>query len=386
MDALSSILFWGCFGILIYIYAGYILILQIKVRLHPFRHKPDESHQPAISILFAARNEMASLPAKMESIRNLRYPREKVQTLIASDASTDGADEYLAAQDDVHFTALKSHQGKNASLNAILPHAKGDVLFFTDANTILHPGCLQAAARHFHDPHVGLIVGELTFKQEENWNAVGRGAGLYWKYENHIKRLESRLGSLLVGGGSLLIVRRSLVETLDPRIANDLEIPARVGAKGYKILYEPECLGFEKAHTRAGEEWGRTSRIVARGLRGFVVLLPIFLKTPMRFWQFVSHKFLRWFTLPLVLGAMLGAWALRDNFIPGAFFYLSLVGMLLAGIGLCALPYSPASKWMRPFTLAAHMTIMHCAALWGILKALFGRTPATWDIPESTRE
>ncbi|MGC9326330.1 MAG: glycosyltransferase [Candidatus Hinthialibacter sp.] len=337
-------------------------------------------------MLFAARNEMASLPAKMESIRNLHYPREKVQTLIASDASTDGADDYLAAQDDVHFTALKSHQGKNASLNALLHSAKGEIFFFTDANTILHPDCLQAAARHFHDPRVGLVVGELIFKQEENWNAVGRGAGLYWRYENYIKRLESRLGSLLVGGGSLLIVRRNLVEALDPRIANDLEIPARVGAKGCKILYEPECLGFEKAHTRAGEEWGRTSRIVARGLRGFIVLLPVFLKTPMRFWQFVSHKFLRWFTLPLLLGAMLGAWALREQLIPGFFFSLCAVGWLCAGIGMCVLFISPALKWMRPFTLAAHLTIMHCAAVWGMMKALFGRTPATWDIPESTRE
>jgi poly-beta-1,6-N-acetyl-D-glucosamine synthase len=386
MDIFYSFLLWGCFGILIYIYAGYLLILMVLARLFPVRRETDNSYTPAISILFAARNELASLPAKMESIRNLDYPREKIQILIASDASTDGTNEYLAAREDIDFEALPSPAGKNAALNVILPRAAGEILFFTDANTIFHPNCLRAAARHFKDARVGVIVGELVFTQGEDWNAVGQGAGLYWKYENLIKESESRLGSLLVGGGSLLIVRRDLAGSLDPRIANDLEIPMRAGARGYSVLYEPECIGFERAHTQAGEELGRTSRIVARGMRGFIVLSPVLLGAPMRLWQFVSHKFLRWFTLPFAVGMLWGAWGLRFFWIPAVIFYGGLFGLLAAAIGLAALPLSPKSRWMRPFTLAAHMLVMHAAALWGILKALFGKTPAAWSIPESTRK
>lgn len=386
MDTFYSILLWGCFGILIYIYAGYLAILAILARFFPVHHEADDSYTPTISILFAARNERASLPAKMESIRNLDYPHDKIQILAASDASTDGTNEYLAAQDDIQFNALPTHSGKNAALNVLLPQATGDILFFTDANTIFHPGSFRAAARHFHDERVGVIVGELIFTQDEDWNAVGQGAGLYWRYENLIKQYESRLGSLLVGGGSLLAARREIAGSLDPCIANDLEIPMRAGAQGYRILYEPNCIGFERAHTHAWEELGRTSRIVARGLRGFSVMLPVLLKTPFRLWQFLSHKFLRWFTLPFALGTLVGAWGLRDSWIPAAIYYLGLLGFFTALAGLFALPLSPAPRWMRPFTLAAHMLVMHAAALWGIAKALFGKTPATWTIPQSTRK
>lgn len=386
MGTFYSILLWGCFGILIYIYAGYLLILAILARLFPVRSKVDDSYTPTISILFSARNERASLPAKMESIRNLDYPRNQIQILAASDASTDGTDEYLAAQTDIQFLAMPQHCGKNAALNTLLPSATGDILFFTDANTIFHPGSFRAAARHFCDERVGVIVGELVFTQGEDWNAVGQGAGLYWRYENLIKQYESRLGSLLVGGGSLLVARREIAGSLDPRIANDLEIPMRAGAQGYRVQYEPGCIGFERAHTQAWEELGRTSRIVARGLRGFWVMLPVLFKTPFRLWQFLSHKFLRWFTLPFALGTLVGAWGLRENWIPATIFYLGLVGLVTSLAGLCALPYSPQSRWMRPFTLAAHMLVMHAAALWGIAKALFGKTPATWSIPQSTRK
>ncbi|HQH72042.1 MAG TPA: glycosyltransferase [bacterium] len=385
METVFAIVFWGCFGILLYVYVGYPVLLLILSFLRPVRHAADESFTPSMSLLFSARNEIESLPAKLQSARELNYPRERLQILAASDASTDGSTAYLAAQKDIGFVELPEQGGKNAALNRLLPLATGDLLFFTDANTILHPGCARAAARHFGNPRVGVVVGELVYAQGDEWNAVGQGAGLYWRYENIIKRLESRLGNLLVGGGALLIARREIVAALDPRIANDLEIPARAGAQGYYVLYEPACLGSEKAHTEAGEEWGRTSRIVARGLRGFMMLGPVMIQTPLRFWQFLSHKFLRWFTLPFSLLMLAAAWPLREHGFPWLIGHAGLVILLSALLGIGLIPCAPASRWIRPFTLMGHLLIMHAAALWGITLAILGRAPATWTVPQSTR-
>ncbi|HOL94589.1 MAG TPA: glycosyltransferase [bacterium] len=385
MEPFFTIIFWGCFGILLYVYVGYLILLVILACVRPVRHEADDVYTPSISLLFSAHNEIESLPAKLQSVRELDYPRERLQILVASDASTDGSAEYLAAQSDIIFVDLKEQAGKNVALNRLLPLATGDLLFFTDANTILHPGSARAAARHFADPRVGVVVGELVYALGDEWSAVGQGAGLYWRYENIIKRLESRLGNLLVGGGALLIARREIVETLDPRIANDLEIPARAGAQGYDVLYEPACLGSEKAHTEAGEEWKRTSRIVARGLWGFAMLGPVMVQTPLRFWQFLSHKFLRWFTLPFSLLMLAAAWPLQDHWFPWLMTRAGIVIFLAALIGIALIPLAPVSRWTRPFTLMGHLLIMHAAALWGVILALRGRTPATWTVPQSTR-
>ncbi len=336
--------------------------------------------------MFSARNERASLPAKLKSIRELDYPREKLQVLIASDASTDGTSEYLLEQDDVETLVLETRRGKNEALNRLYPKAKGEVFFFTDANTLFHPQCLRAAARHFHDPKVGSVVGELIFAHKEGWNPVGQGTGLYWRYENYIKRLENQLGSVLVGGGSLLLMRRELMQPLDPQIANDVEIPTRVGAKGYDVLYEPNCLGSERPHTDVWEELRRTSRIVARGSRGFVMLFGQFLKAPMRLWQFVSHKVLRWFALPMALVLYVCSWILREQWFPCLVFYAGSIALGCALIGTLTMKKGKTSRILRPFSLLAHVLIMHAAAFWGIALALTGRSPAMWKIPESSRE
>lgn len=374
-------------GVLVYIYAGYPLLLYLLSLVRSIRHRPDEAYIPKVTLLFSAYNELASLPDKLANLKELDYPKDKLQILIASDASSDGTDEFLASQPDIEFIPMKERGGKNAALNAMLPKADGDILFFTDANTLHKLESIRAVVKHFANPKVGAVTGRLVFTQERDWNAVGRGTGLYWWYENRVKQAENRLGSVLVGSGSVLAARRDLVGTLDPRIANDLEIPTRIGAKGYAILFEPECCGFEKPHTDMLEEWRRTSRIVSRGLRGFAVLLPTMLRSPLRFWQFLSHKFLRWFTLPLALAALVASGLLAEGCVISQFIFISSIILLVAALfGLMLIALDIEHPAARTNKLLGHFLWMHTAAVWGLLLAVFGKTPASWSLPESSRK
>ncbi len=386
MTTLAIILFWGNLCILFYIYFGYTLLLYFISRIKPVAHSIKEDFYPPVTILFAGRNELGSLPGKLESIRALDYPSEQIQILIASDDSTDGTNEFLDQQDDVELVILKSHSGKNAALNELLPKASGDILFFTDANNKLDPSCLKAAVRHFYDPQIGAVAGELVFTQDEPWNPVGRGTGLYWHYENWIKRSESRLGSVLVAAGSMLTCRTGLIDRLNPRIANDLEIPARIGAQGYQVLYEKDCVGYEKPHTNVWEEFWRTSRIVARGLQGFICLFPTLLKSPLRFWQFFSHKFLRWFTLVYCFFLLWSAWMLRESWFYYEIFTIGCALLVCSLVGMIFIDRKNSPRLLRPCSLLSHLLIMNLAALWGLFLSLIGQAPATWSIPKSTRE
>ena len=152
------------------------------------------------------------------------------------------------------------------------------------------------------------------------------------------------------------------------------------------MLYEPECIGFEKPHTSAGEEFRRTSRIVARGLCGFATLYPEIKKNPFRFWQFLSHKFLRWFTLPLALGLVISAALIQHSLFSTFIFLCGLLGFSSAVSGMLILRFAPSLPLMKPFTLLAHLLIMNSGACWGLLMTLMGKTPATWTIPQSSRD
>src|SRR5215467_3467950 len=84
-----KVLFWGCFAIAVYAYFGYAAWLWVYVRL---RRRPilKRLNAPTVSIVIAVRNEEANLPAKLENLRSLDYPKDQLQIVIASDGSTDG--------------------------------------------------------------------------------------------------------------------------------------------------------------------------------------------------------------------------------------------------------------------------------------------------------
>ncbi len=380
-----SYVFWKSFGLLLYIYAGYPILLWILSRFRYVRHQIDESYQPRISILIAAHNERLSLPAKLESIRRQNYPRDKIQILIASDASTDGTNEYLQDQDDVELVVLNEQGGKNYALNHIIPMAKGEILVYTDANIIFHEDVLKHTAKHYADPKVGVVAAELIYTDDPTHTGVGQGTGLYWKYENAIKRFESLLGSVLVVSGALFSVRNGLINRLNPHIANDLEIPMRIAAQGLYVLSEPQCICYEKPHQTVQEEWNRTSRIVARGMNGFIELFPVIAKSPMRFWQFLSHKFLRWLTLPIGMLALISACWAEPVSITYPFFIFGIVSILMAVIGVVVVDNEKIPVYLKPFTLFTHLLIMFTAGMVGMMYGLLGKSPAVWKSPKSSR-
>lgn len=385
-DILITYIFWKSLVLLVYIYAGYPILLWILSKFTSIKHQPDESYKPMVSILIAAHNERLSLPAKLESIRKQNYPQEKIQILIASDASTDGTDEYLQQQDDVELVVFTDQSGKNNALNVLLPKADGEILVYTDANIIFHEDVLKHTAKHYVNPNVGVVAAELEYLDDSSQTCVGKSTGLYWKYENAIKRMESHLGSVLVVSGALFSARNGLVNQLDPRIANDLEVPMRVAAQGYCVLAEPDCICYEKPHQTISEEWNRTTRIVARGMNGFIQLFPLISKSPMRLWQFISHKFLRWFTLMLGLFVLISSISAKPTYIAIPVFVIGLSALLNGLMGFLFVGKKNNPKILKPITLLTHLLIMFSAGTVGMMYGIAGKSPAVWKSPQASRQ
>ena len=111
-----TLLFWLSVGAVAYVYAGYPLLLRVWARVRP---KPlriadwglrndcglvgSEDPQSAIrnphdalSIVIAARNEAARLPARLDNLLSLDYPSDRRQIIVVSDGSTDATLEVLA--------------------------------------------------------------------------------------------------------------------------------------------------------------------------------------------------------------------------------------------------------------------------------------------------
>lgn len=379
-------LFWFSLGWLIYVYIGYPLLLGLLSVVRPFRCRFRTDYQPPVSLLFSAKDEIHALPRKIANLRTLDYPRDKIQILAASDGSTDGTAAFLREQPDIEVEVIEKSVGKNQALNRLLPHATGEVLFFTDANTSFDPAAVRATVALFADPRVGAVTGELRYMTRGRSDSVSQGTGLYWRYENLVKRLESAAGTVLVAAGPLLAVRRERCGTLYPDVANDFQLPMEVAAGGDAVLYSASFLGSERAASDLSDEFWRTARIVSRGVCGCRRLWRTVLARMLRFWQLLSHKIMRWLTAPILMVLLVSTLGLVSDsmsfmyIVIGVcqvvFYAAALVGGVLHILGIRAgvlyVPY--------------HFLALNIAALVGVAQGLVKGAPSVWQKPASARD
>lgn len=374
-------LFWLGVGWLAYVYVGYPLVLAALGVVRRVRPIVREDGLPSVSVLLAARNEERDIAWKVRQTLDWDYPGERLEILVASDASTDRTDELVREIEDprLRFLRLDERVGKNAALNELARRATGDLLFFTDANSSIDRAALPRIAGHFADLRVGCVTGEMD---EVADSSIGDGARAYWGYESLVKRLESRVGSVLVCVGSVFAIRRALFSPLDAATANDLDLPLQIGHAGYWLRYEPAARSVEPAAGSPREEFQRRRRICAQGLLGMWRLRHTL--RGLRGWQFVSRKFLRWLILaPMALillssallaaegGVFLGLLVLQVGF-----YALALIGWVRSRRG---------HRGGRVLSLPFYIVLVGVAGFTGILDACRGRRFHVWEVAALSR-
>ena len=368
---------------LVYVYGGYALVLAFVSCWRRVRPTVSDNHEPFVSVLIAARNEERDIGWKIAETLAWDYPAEKLEILVASDASDDATDEIVRrfAGPRVSLLRMERRGGKARGLNRLAEQAKGELLFFTDANAHIGPRTLRLMTRHFADPRVGCVTGDSRPIEEES-AAVADGANVYWGYESILKDLENRIGSVLVCDGAIFCMRAALFHPLDPELANDLELPMRAGAAGHWIMHEPAALVFERDTSSPLEEFKRRRRMCAQGMLAMLRLRGAF--HGLRGWQFISHKFLRWLSLIPMLMMLLASAALAgDSVIFALLCGVQAMVYVCAGLGLAgAMAHRNVA---RIFAVPFYAVLGVTGALFGVAECLAGKRFDVWEIPTLSR-
>lgn len=306
-----AIIFWACALLVVYTYVGYGVLLAVLVKLReavcPRRKAPAPAEAPEVTLLIAAYNEQEIVAAKMENCRALEYPAGRLHIAWVTDGSTDRTPELLAAYSGVTVLHDARRGGKTAALNRALEHIHTPIVVFTDANTMLNPEAVGKIVRCFDDPKVGCVAGEKRVAAAEGSGAAAT-EGVYWKYESKLKELDYRLYSAVGAAGELFAVRRELWRTMpEDTLLDDFVCSMLIAADGYKIAYCKEAYALETPSADMGEEGKRKRRIAAGGLQSVWRLRKLL--NPFRYgvlwFQYVSHRVLRWTLTPVALVALI---------------------------------------------------------------------------------
>jgi len=368
-----------------YLYLGYPALLAIIGLVRRVRPESREDYFPTVSVLIAARNEEKDIAWKIRETLAWNYQADRLEILVASDASTDRTDEIVLALKDsrVRLIRMPTRVGKSCALNNLARHASGEFLFFTDANAHIEPEALQRMIRHFADQKVGCVTGSTsaTSPQSGGNGSIAKGAGIYWSYESLLQYLESQIGSVLVCDGAIFCIRASQFRPLIPEIANDVQTPADVASGGYWVIYEPRARAIEVDTSCPREELSRRRRICGQGALGVRWLARR--DRPLRQWQFFSHKVLRWLTLIPMAMVLFSSVALAWRPI---FAVIAAAQILFYAIALLGWALTRANRSMPRWTSVPFYIVLGVwGALLGIIDTALGKRFAIWEIPTLSR-
>lgn len=277
MTFLKSV-FWICAILSLYAYIGYPLLLGF---LSIFSNrKPDGNEDafsqntsernppPFVTMLISVYNEEKVIEEKIRNTLALEYPKDRLEVVILSDGSTDRTHEIVRryAKDGVKLLEYPGRIGKTACLNRTMPIVHGDVIVFSDANSIYPTDAVKNIVEGFSDPSVGFVTGYTKYLRGGEGEGV-RSIGLYSRIEKMTKALESKIGSCVGADGAIFGIRKELYKPLKETDINDLVIPLSIVRQGYRGILKENAHCIESSAGDISGEYQRQVRITNRSLR-----------------------------------------------------------------------------------------------------------------------
>lgn len=371
-------IFWLTVFLIFYTYVGYSLVVLLLAR---FTRDTVERREiePRITFLITAYNEEKNIAKKLINTLDLDYPKEKLEIIVASDGSTDRTDEIVNsfAGRRVRLVRVEGRAGKTETQNQAVRQATGDIIVFSDATTRYEHMNLRNIARNYADPKVGAVSGRYEYYNPTG-ATIGVGNILFWKYENFIKRSQTRIKTITGCCGCIYSVRRNLYEPLPADIISDLVEPLKILEKGYRIVFEPEAVAYEETTEKSAEEFNMRIRVITRGMRGMLYMRKLL--NPFRHgfvaFQLISHKLLRWLVpLFMVVALVANAFLLGEPFYD-ATFALQVAFYLLALVGLIA---ERANVKFKLFSIPLYFSTVNLASLISMYRTWKGHKAVTWE-------
>ncbi len=371
-----AFLFWLSAGLIVYTHLGYPLLLRLIADVRG-RPKPPETHGelPRVSLIVAAYDEEEVIEAKVANALALDYPRERLELIVASDGSYDAtAGRARAAGADLVLELPRG--GKLAAQNAAAEAASGEILAFSDANSVWAPDALRRLVEPLADPTVGYACGQVRFVDPGGDNLEGA----YWRYEMALRELESGLAGITAGNGAIYAVRAEAYLPLGPSASHDLSFPFALAKRGLRSLYVPAARAEEKMVPTLEGELARKRRMMV-GLWDIVVgegMISPRGYTPLYALELFSHRLLRYVTPFLHLLAFLTNLLLLDQ----GWVYVVTYAVQLALIAAAILG---GQFNLAPFRVARYYALTTLSIAAGLWDRFRKGPPATWEKAPGTR-
>jgi cellulose synthase/poly-beta-1,6-N-acetylglucosamine synthase-like glycosyltransferase len=375
----AKIAFWASAGLLVYTHVGYAGVLAARARRRPRRpasgEAPPPADPPSVSVIVAAYAEQEVIADRVINLRELEYPADRVQVIVACDGSPDATPQ-RARDAGADLVLELPRGGKVRAQDAAVQRSSAEIVAFSDANARWEPEALTRLVAPFADPQVGYVCGDVRFVNDHGDNQEG----VYWRYEMALRSLESTVRSVTGGNGAIYATRRDAYIVVDPIMGHDLSFPFNMVKRGWRAVYARDARAWEKMVPTIEGEFARKRRMMSHGW-------PIMLSggmlsprgyDPLYALMIVSHRVLRYGSPFLHVATLAANLALLRA---GRVYRLALAAQLAL---IAAALAAPVIR-LRPLLVARYYVLTTASLAAGLVDWLSRGTTAGWEAAPGTR-
>ncbi|HET6284339.1 MAG TPA: glycosyltransferase family 2 protein [Polyangia bacterium] len=368
-----------CAVLLFYTYFGYPIAIGVLARLHPLRLSgpPDApTALPRITVCLPVYNGGRFLADKLDSLLAQDYPPDKLDVIVYCDGCSDDSEEIARryaqaarAGGRIQVVASSERLGKPTALNKVRDLAGSELLLLNDVRQPLSPGSARALAAPFRHPEMGCTTGNLVLRG-------AAGSGVYWRYENWIRRQESRFRGVVGMSGAIAMVRRADLPALPADlILDDVFIPMKLRRQGKRVLFVAEAEAYDAAFDDE-QEFGRKVRTLAGNYQLFGIMPGLLLPFVNPSWfETISHKVMR-LCAPWLMALIAVASAALAVSAAGP---AAVTGGLLLGLQVVFYGAALAGKRAGKFaSIARTFVVLNAAAVLGLWRYVTRGQRVTW--------
>lgn len=379
-----KIIFWVSAFAIFYPMIGYPLTLLLLDKIIKRKNTKDYTYKPKVSVIISAYNEEKVIEKKLNNIIKTDYPDFEV--IIANDASNDRtvelSENFIKSHPnfDIRVNTVRNHLGKTNAQDEAVEVAKGEILVFSDANSIFKEDAISELVSYFTSDDIEYVCGSLIYKEDETASVVAENT--YWNMELTMRKIESNIKTIAAGNGAIYACRKKDYRNYDLVSSHDYEMPLHAALNDKRALYNEDALAFEKAGSTTSDEFKRKVRMQRRiltNIRTNLRRLNIFKYGWFSFFHF-NHKTLRFlqafFHIVLFISNI---FLIRQGFIYKLILLGQVVFIILAILGQVSKAKSKIVYFPRYYSM------MMLAQILGAKNELTGKSKATWEKAESTR-
>ena len=368
-----------------YAMIGYPLTLLILEKILKRKNTKDLSYKPFVSVIISAYNEEKVIEKKLENIIATSYPSYEV--IVANDASSDRTveivNDFIIRHPDknIRLNTVKNHLGKTNAQDEAVEVARGDIIVFSDANSMFKTDAIDELVSFFTDENIEYVCGSLIYSKDDDIASVV-AENSYWDVELLMRKIESEISTIAAGNGAIYAVRKKDYRHYNLVSSHDYEMPLAAGLNHKRALYNPQAIAVEKAGATTKDEFKRKVRMQRRILSNIftnLCRLNIFKYGWFSYFHF-NHKTLRFLQAFNHIVLFIANLALLNQ---GVFYRLFFLGQV-AFFTLAAIGKFTGSK-AKIFYFPRYYTMMMLAQIKGAINEATGKSKPTWEKAETTR-